>query len=208
MSNVIPIKLEDNPESSTHADDPIGNSTRIVKGMPASGLSLPAPMASWPTGSSLDELLFSLPCTPSATGLEINDDATEEQLIEIGRLLDLAGKEQSAQMDSLHWAIGDWLLARKHRSGRKWADAEAMGIGHLSAESLKRIQTVASRIKKCNRLHFLPFWTHSAIARVKNSDERLRLLELAGREGWTQRRGAEGSEKCQQGDDSGASTWQ
>jgi hypothetical protein len=187
MSNVMPIELEDNLKSSTHAGDPIEDRLKISETRPASGLSLPAPMAGRPEGSSLEKVLFDLPCTASATGLEINADATEEQLIEIGRLLDLAGKEQSARMDSLHWSIGDWLLAGKHKSGRKFEDAEAMEIGRWSTESLKKIQYVASRIEKCNRLHFLPFWTHGAIARVKDPEERLRLLELAGREGWTQR---------------------
>jgi hypothetical protein len=146
----------------------------------------------------LAHLLSDLPCTVTTTGLDIAADATPEQVKEVGRRLHRAGTETAAKMDIILWSTGDWLLKRSHKVGKKWQEATALVDERWTTESLKKIQRVADRFEKCSRLHSVPFWTHEVIGRVKDPEVRLRLLEWADREGWSQRQAEEEAKAANQ----------
>jgi hypothetical protein len=79
------------------------------------------------------------------------------------------------------WWIGDLLNAGEDRFGESFSQ---MCEGAVSAEMLNRYASVARRVPIENRVASLSWTAHSMVARLP-LDVQKRLLQEAGRQGWT-----------------------
>src|SRR3954447_11573822 len=79
------------------------------------------------------------------------------------------------------WWIGDLLNSGEDRFGESFYQ---MCEGFVSAEMLNRYASVARRVPIENRIANLSWSAHAAVARLP-LDQQKRLLQEAGRQGWT-----------------------
>ena len=114
-------------------------------------------------------------CQITRTGLVISDNASEAELIEVGRQL-------AAVEGALQWWIGDLALAVGKRYGESYeAIMEATGLDYGACRNAK---VVASKIELSRRRDNLGWSLHADVAALDPAEADT-WLDRAGSENWT-----------------------
>ena len=111
--------------------------------------------------------------TVSRTGIEFHDELTFAEWNGIGIELVPMAK-------AIGFVVGDWLNYGEKRYGEKYV--EAIRLTGLAIETLKVYSHVARNVEKLLRNNFLDFHHHKVVAKIKDTDEKRRWLDIAERE--------------------------
>jgi hypothetical protein len=98
--------------------------------------------------------------TMTAVGLVMPDDATDEELIEIGQML--RGMESSIQ-----WLLGDWLNRAERVWGQVYDDVPEYSYG-----TLRTYASVARSVQLSIRIDKLSFAHHQLVAALEPEQQR------------------------------------
>ena len=123
-----------------------------------------------------DIALTSTPgCQITRTGLVIAEDASEAELIEVGRQL-------AAAEGALQWWVGDLAVAMGKRYGESYvALMEATGLDY---DTCRKAKVVAKKIELFRRRHNLS-WSHHAEIAGMDDTEADQWLDRAEKKSWT-----------------------
>ena len=133
----------------------------------------------------------SLPTIPgerSETGYTPSENLPFEEWLEVLKSLASEADTESRKISALCWAVADLLAFGSYRYGEKWRRAHEVLGGTWTIATMKQMGIIASRFEKLSRLNDVPFWHYQAIAQLEDPDQRLRVLEQAAAEGWSQRK--------------------
>lgn len=114
-------------------------------------------------------------CTLSPTGMQLPDDLSFDEWVEVGRKLSLLGKAHQ-------WWVGDWLHYGEHKWGEKYA--QAMDETGWAYQTLRDAAWVSGRFELSRRRDNLS-WSHHREVAALDPPEAEELLEAAERGGWT-----------------------
>src|SRR5215203_5133370 len=124
--------------------------------------------------------LDELPGQFTETGWQPERDVTFESWERgLGRLLH-GEKLRREQLDTLRWALGDWINYGEKRYGEKYAQAiEGM---HYEPGTLANIAWITRNIPRDQRKADVPFFSHAPVASVDDPVARQSVLDTAARD--------------------------
>ena len=137
---------------------------------------------------TMDASPSDLPGEWSETGYTLPEDLPYEQWLEVGKSLRSAGETEMQRLNSIYWAIGDWLAYGEHTYGEKWKDVDRLFGSWRSEGTLRQIMYIAKRFQNLDRPKFFPFWHLKPIAQLGSEKQRQEVLAQAADGGWTKRR--------------------
>jgi hypothetical protein len=111
--------------------------------------------------------------TVSRSGIEFHEDLTFDEWNSIG-------VELVPMAKAIGFVVGDWLNYGEKRYGEKYV--KAIRLTGLAIETLKVYSHVARNVEKLLRNNFLDFHHHKVVAKLKDTEEKRRWLDIAERD--------------------------